>query len=330
MRELGVFPTPLERVPGLPNGVELWVKREDLAGARYGGNKVRKLELLLADPRVQPGARLVTFGAYGSNHILATALYGRALGCEVEAVVFPQPPGAWVTRSVAAQLGAGLTLLPCRSYLGLPGTLWRAQRGRPAPVRIPAGGSSPLGTLGWVDGGLEIAAQAGPVTGAPRFDAVYCALGSGGMAAGLWLGLGDAAAELVAVRVVPWPVGSAAVIRVLARRAAALLARNGAVLPASGPRPRLRVDGRFLGRGYGHATAASQAAVARAAELGIKLEPTYTGKTFAALLADAESGRLRNKRVLFVSSWSSADLDALRAQADWTKLPDWYRARVGG
>jgi 1-aminocyclopropane-1-carboxylate deaminase/D-cysteine desulfhydrase-like pyridoxal-dependent ACC family enzyme len=329
-RALGTFPTAIERLPGLLPGrrapIELWVKRDDRSGTLYGGNKVRKLEFLLADPRLSrprdgraaPG--LFTLGGYGSHHVLATTLYGRELGLPVSAVVYPQPATEHARDTLRLILAAGAYLCPSRGYLDVPWQAWRARRllsglSSSAPMPIAPGGSSAVGTLGWVSGGLEIAGQvrAGE---APRFDAVYVALGSCGTAAGLWLGLGESAATLVAVRVVPALVANGLVLRRLAGVAADLL--DEALAPAHPPRPaslrpRLRIDGRFLGPGYGHVTAQSAEAVRRSRGAGLELETTYTGKAMAALLHDAEAGLLDGKRVLFVHTYSSADLSALRS-----------------
>jgi D-cysteine desulfhydrase len=79
------------------------------------------------------------------------------------------------------------------------------------------------------------------------------------------------------------------------------------------PLPRWRVEHGFFGGAYGRSTAESDAAVSRAAGAGLKLEPTYTGKTMAALLADANAGRLDGKRVLFWNTYSGVDLAPLVA-----------------
>jgi 1-aminocyclopropane-1-carboxylate deaminase/D-cysteine desulfhydrase-like pyridoxal-dependent ACC family enzyme len=312
---LGNFPTRVERVHGLaPSSVELWVKREDESGARYGGNKVRKLEFLLGEARARGDTRLVTLGAIGSHHVLATAIYGREAGFAVDAVVFPQPPTDHVRAQLQAHADAGATLTRTRGYAGVPFALWR--RRRAGAAMIAAGGSSPTGTFGWVSGALEILQQVASGE-LPAPDVIYVALGSCGTAAGLLLGLRGAPnlpsvnAEIVAVRVVDRIVANERATRKLARKTEARLRDAGAEFP---PRAiALRVEHRFFGRGYGHGTAEGERAVARAADAGIALEPTYTGKTMAALLADADAGRLDGKRVLFIDTFSSVDLAWLRA-----------------
>ena len=335
-RPLGQFPTAIEPLLGLCSPkVDLWVKREDQAGAVYGGNKVRKLELLLADERIDGAVanrpRLLTMGAWGSNHALAVALYGQKLGLRVDTVLFPQPltveTAPYVQKQLAGQLAAQARLWPARTHLGLPLLYLRAWLGEGAGERrplltIPAGGSSVSGVLGWVAGGLEIAAQQATAQ-APPFDVVYVTIGTGGTAAGLWLGLGAAARELRGVRVVPWPIASLLGVRLLAKNAQSLLHRLcGETLQ---PQMLLSVDGRWVGPGFGYGavTEASRAAVARARACGLQLETTYTGKTLAALLAEADSGALDGKRVLFVNTVSSVDLSELRARADLSKLPTW-------
>ena len=98
--DLGALPTPVMSLAALrdrlgPRVPELWVKRDDQAGTLYGGNKVRKLEHLLGEAPGRPAAgsprRLIAYGTYGSNYTLATGLFGRALGYEVAAVLYPQP-----------------------------------------------------------------------------------------------------------------------------------------------------------------------------------------------------------------------------------------------
>lgn len=339
-RSLGNFPTALERLEGLTSSkVELWVKREDQSGTLYGGNKVRKLELLLGvlsdevlrgEPSLRP--RVLTLGAWGSNHAIAVALYGQMLGLHVDTVLFPQPltdeTAPYLQKQLASQLAAQARIWPARTFVGTPTMFLRAYLASRGPLlHIPAGGSSAAGVLGWVAGGLEIAAQRAEAA-APPFDLVYVTVGTGGTAAGLWLGLGASAKAVRGVRVVPWPIASETGVRLLAKNAAQLFHKlSGQSLC---PQPSLSIDGRFVGPGigYGAVTAPSRNAVARARALGFLLETTYTGKTLAALLADADSGVLDGKRVLFVNTASSVDLSGLRERADLHKLPPWLFRRL--
>ena len=128
-------------------------------------------------------------------------------------------------------------------------------------------------------------------------------------------------AQLTAVRVVDRIVANAGATRRLARRTAALLAARGADWFNHCPLAELHVEHGQFGGGYGRATAASDVAVARAAAAGLVLEPTYTGKAMAALLADADAGRLDGKRVLFLHTFSSADLAPLVGAATPESLP---------
>src|SRR5438445_13438617 len=89
---LGTFPTRVHRLArlGADTGArELWMKRDDESGRSYGGNKVRKLEFLLADAKAKGATRLLTIGGVGSNLAVAAAIYGRAQGFEVHASAVP-------------------------------------------------------------------------------------------------------------------------------------------------------------------------------------------------------------------------------------------------
>jgi 1-aminocyclopropane-1-carboxylate deaminase/D-cysteine desulfhydrase-like pyridoxal-dependent ACC family enzyme len=315
---LGRFPTAVTRLERLvPPSVELWIKHDDVSGTVYGGNKVRKLEFLLGEAKARGGRRLVTLGAIGSHHVLATAVYGRQAGFAVDAVVFPQPLTDHVREQMLADVAAGASLHPVRGYLGVPWRVWRQRRGDDV-VWISSGGSSPVGSLGYVSAGLELLEQI--ASGAlPAPDVIYVALGSCGTAAGLLVGLGGAPtlprldARLVGVRVVDRVVSNERVTRRLAARTGAYLAARGEHWFDHFRPPPFVVDHRFFGGAYGRATPASDAAVARAAAVGITLEPTYTGKAMAALLADADAGALDGKRVLFVNTYNSVDLAPLVA-----------------
>ena len=308
---LGEFPTPCAAIASPPSGPRaLWQKRDDLAGARYGGNKVRKLEFILGAAALQGATKLATIGGIGSHHVLATALYGAEHGFEVAAVLFPQPLTDHVREQLLADAAVGLRFYPSSSYLTVPFAYLGARRGR---RWVEAGGSSVEGVLGYVAAAFELRRQidAGEV---PRPDVIYLALGSCGSAAGLWVGLalaGLADVRLVGVRVVDRIVCNLTKTRRLAR---ATLARLGKRVDLDTLPPFVVEHGHF-GGAYGRATPAALAACTWAAARGLSLEPTYTGKTLAALLADAEAGRLDGKHVLFWNTYSSRSLQPLLDRA---------------
>jgi D-cysteine desulfhydrase len=169
--------------------------------------------------------------------------------------------------------------------LALPFRLLAA-RLRNGPGRLlPPGGSSALAALGHLNAMLELAAQV-ERGDAPRPRAIWVALGTGGTAAGLSAGLGLLGwdAPLCAVAVAAWPFDRAARARAMAGAALRLL--------GEGPRREaapLQVTRRFRGRGYGVPTPEAEEARALAAGDGLALEPTYTGKALAALVAAARA-----------------------------------------
>jgi 1-aminocyclopropane-1-carboxylate deaminase/D-cysteine desulfhydrase-like pyridoxal-dependent ACC family enzyme len=324
---VGCFPTPVERVDGLvPDGVELWVKREDRSGDLYGGNKVRKLEFLFAAARAHGRTRLCTFGGWGAHHVVATSVYGPRHGFRVDAAVVPQPLDDHVREQLIVDHAAGARLLPVSGYLGvLP--LWARAHMDPDAAWLSGGGSSPVGTLGWVSAGFELLAQvrSGEM---PPIDVVYVALGSCGTVAGLsWSLWATRPVEIVAVPVVGNARWGAWRTRQLVRGVERILAPLAGRARAGEP-PRLRLATEFGGH-YGEASEASRGAVVASADVGLALDPIYTGKVMATLLADAHAGRLRGRRVLFLHSHNTVDLRPLvERQAGLETLTEALRRRV--
>ena len=293
------------------------MKRDDQTGALYGGNKVRKLEYLLGDARAHGATRLVTIGAVGSHHVLATAAFGRREGFTVEAALVPQPRTEHAAEVVREALGQGLRAMPAGGYVGVVARVVPRLFGRDAYF-VTVGGSSLVGSLGYVDAARELAGQirAGAM---PEPDFVVVALGSGGTAAGLAAGLER---EGLRSRVVGVVVAEPAwFVALRARRLArACLARSVRGAGGRGPSPargwldqRLEIDRRWLGRGYGHATEAGTHATEVAARAGLTLDPTYTAKTFAAALArvDALRDSAVPKTVLYWHTLSSSPVAPL-------------------
>lgn len=314
---LAELPTPVERVEGLSErvGAEIWVKRDDRTAARYGGNKVRKLEYVLGEALAHDADTLITSGAAGSHHALATAIYGAELGLKVHAVLLPQRYEAHAEEQLRALLVAGAEVHPVgRAPLVAPRVAALAARERfrgRTPMVIPPGGSSTAGVVGHVEAGLELARQmeAGVL---PEPDAVFVALGTGGTAAGLAVGLAAAGitSTVVGVRVVPRALANAAVLRGHVGRAVHHLRALDDRFPdvAAVARSHLEIDHAEVGDGYGIPTSAGRNAERLAREhAGLELDPTYTAKAFAAVLRWGR-GVLEGKRILYVHTLSSADL----------------------
>jgi 1-aminocyclopropane-1-carboxylate deaminase/D-cysteine desulfhydrase-like pyridoxal-dependent ACC family enzyme len=305
---LAETPTPVERIASLGGGrSELWVKHDDRTHAEYGGNKVRKLEALLADARERGARRLVTVGAVGSHHVLATTYFGKRAGFEVEAVLVPQPRTEHVVEVLRADLALGLRAFPVGSWGAAPWAIAaRAFAGGAAGKArvIPVGGSSVLGSMPYVEAGLELAAQvrAGEV---PEPDVCVVALGSGGTAGGLAAGFAAGGLRTTVVGVCvstpPW-----ALTRMTHHFARACARRH----QVPGSRLRLVIDRRFLGPGYAHPTPEGAEATSVAADLaGLPLDPTYTAKTFACALWFVRARRARH--ILYWHTLSSAPMTPL-------------------
>lgn len=288
---LGEYPTPVEsaRFPDL--AAPLWIKRDDLASAALGGNKVRALEYLLAG--VQPGEVLLTGGGEGSTHVLATAVHASRLRARVHAVRWRHEMHD-ISRDIAMRAARECASIET-SATPLGGILRTLARRFTGTARwIPFGGTSPLGILGHVNAALELADQveAGEL---PMPSRVVVPLGTGGTAAGLALGFAAAGmrTRVIGARVVPRiATGRARVVR-LARSTARWVRRTtGVALPAV-TRDAVHVAHEAYGGAYGRASPlAADAAVAMERARGLRLDATYSAKAFAIALrvARAEDG----------------------------------------
>jgi D-cysteine desulfhydrase len=286
---LASIPTPVEplSLPGV--GGELWIKRDDRSGLPYGGNKVRKLEFLLGRARARGAGRLITAGALGSHHALATAVYGRVLDLPVTLCLSPQRPTEEVRRSLllAHALGSELVLVPrmelIPAAMAAQRILWAGDR----PFVVPPGGSDSVGSLGYVNAALELAEQVDRF-GAARPPMIHMACGTMGTAAGLAAGFALAGMEVQirAVRVVGRLVAREGRLRRLATATLRFLRGRGvATPPPMAAHALVELDHDHLGEGYGRITPQAEAAMEQFARVGIELDPTYTGKAAAGLLA---------------------------------------------
>ena len=290
---LAVIPTPLEPADRLGAALgmgpgALWVKRDDVTGLGGGGNKARKLEYLCADALAQGADVLVTGGGPQSNHVRMTAAAANHLGLD-GAVVMAGPRPATATGNVLLieVLGAELAWTGLREGMdyteieaAIDETADRLAAAGRRPYRMPIGGATAVGALGYVRAAAELREQASARFG--EIELVVVAAGSGGTHAGLAAGLGDL--DLILGVDVGARDDLDTVVPAKAAEAAAL-----AGMPA--PAGTVRIDHGRVGAGYGAPTEECRHAVRLAARSqGLLLDPVYTGKALAGLVAARAEG----------------------------------------
>ena len=303
---LTTLPTPVEPLlDAAPNGT-FWLKRDDLSSAAFGGNKVRALEFLLGS--VHRGDLVLTIGGEGSTHVLATAYHAARLGARTQAIRWRHEMHglAHTVASRARELCEEVTTT--RTIVGTAArAAWRRLRA-PRTHWVPMGGSSPLGTLGHVNAGLELACQIRDEL-LPCPARVVVPLGTGGTAAGLALGFAIAGLPITVVgaRIGPRIGANGSRVHRLARATAALMRRtSGRTVPVVA-RDAVSVVHDVYGGAYGRALPAGEAA-ARQLEVwrGIALDATYSSKAMAAAIA------LHRRSEVPTLFWLTFDARALR------------------
>jgi D-cysteine desulfhydrase len=316
-------PTPVRncRELGKSLGCEnFFIKRDDISAREYGGNKPRKLEFLLAQAKSEGCGAVVTIGGIGTNHGLATAVYARKFGMRCHLVLFDQP----VTENVKKNL-----LLfhryqaTCHYAGGYAKTAWLVARQmitshfhRTGACLIPGGGSNALGCLGFIDAAFELSRQieAGELP-CPEF--IFCAVGSCGTYAGLLAGikLARIPTKLIGVRVVDKIVVNTHNVLKHANRALDLLRTKGAEIgDVKVMASDIHILDDFFGGEYGKVTPEGLDAVRLAAEHGVKIETTYTGKTFAGMRDFLGRRKDDSGAALFWNTYNSVDLSEQLSQ----------------
>jgi D-cysteine desulfhydrase len=338
---LGSFPTPARRLEnlGARRGFSrLFVKRDDLSGVIYGGNKVRKLEFVLADARRRSADPVITFGALGSNHVLATTIYARRLGIRTVGILVPQPVQEYLRRNVRAGQAQGLRFEYVKSRAALLTRMLsvyaRHRLSGSRPYLLWMGGSSTLGVLGYVEAGLELAVQVERgVIPEPRY--AFVPAGTGGTAAGLMVGLRLAGLKTtaVAVRVIERELTNEHTVAFLARRTHGYLAR----IDPSIPEARFEAGDvvmlhGFAGSRYARFTRQGVRALELVRELeGLSLEGTYSAKAAAGMFHFLRSSVRTHTPVVFINTHNSAPLGPLtEGGAGPGALPDAIRACLDG
>lgn len=340
---LAQLPTPITALTSLAAHVghpALFMKQDNLSGPIYGGNKIRKLTYLLGEAKAQGHKSVITYGAAGSNHALATVICAKQLGLKAISILAPQATSVHVRKNILRQQVADAELILCTHYREFPETTARiVQRQLNAdgiePYIIPAGGTNVIGALGFLEAAFELAEQltqpSCPLSTPP--DIIYLPFGTGGTLAGLLVGLqlaGLTQTRVEAVRVVDANFRNETHVQQLCKDIFTLLeyqsknhAQTENLLRAfASLRENIHIRNEFFGEDYGISTPEAEDAVQtfRALE-DIELETTYTGKTLAALLHDIQSGALEGKSVLYWNTLNSRDFSAEIQHSDYHTLP---------
>lgn len=313
--DLILAPTPLVRLQRASKdlGIDLWIKRDDLTGFAFGGNKGRKLEFIVAEAMAKAATLVVTCGSTQSNFVrqLAAACAVNGLKCAAATMPLPyefdEPLGGLADSNgntlLNELLGADIRILPNGTWDALykaAADLAQEFRDRGEAVyEVPIGGSSPLGAYAFYRAGLEVQAQT-----AEPFDKIIFASSSGSTHTGLLYAYAPSATKIVGVACDPEPE----ILDDFRELYSGLEALTGEPRPISADR--WSMDWNFVGEGYGIPSEAGMHAIEYLARKeGIFLDPIYSGKAFAYLLHRAVCGDLPG-RTLF---WHTGGTPALFA-----------------
>lgn len=321
--QLGYLPTPLERAPNLTQalgGPQIWFKRDDLIGLGLGGNKVRKLEFLLAEALNKGADTVITTGAAQSNHARITAAAARKLGLRVVLVLRGAPDAQRQGNLLLDNLtGADVRLVRWTNPAERDGLLVqvaeevRAEGGR--PYIIPLGGSNGLGALGYVAAAQELQAQAGQL--GLNVTCVITSSSSGGTQGGLALG-----AKLSGAPFAIWGISADLRSEALQQAVIGVIIEAARLLgcPTLEPGELTVFDG-YVGPGYGIVTRETVAAIRLVAQTeGIFLDPVYTGKAMAGLVDLVKKGTLGSgQTVVFLHTGGTPALFAYQKELSESK-----------
>ena len=312
--DLSQAPTPLQpldRLSALVGGPRIWIKRDDLTGAIEGGNKIRKLEYVLAKAINEGYDTVITCGGVQSNHCRATAALTARLGLSCHLILRGAKPQQADSNNLLDQiLGAAIDYYPAKQYFAELTQLFnqKVDQYKLAGKRaycIPTGASDEIGLWGYIDASRELKADFAEHNINPEH--IICATGSGGTQAGLTLG-----AELFDLNTKVWGVNVCDDEQYFHDKVIADIQdwkqQYGHSIDISSIIPRT-LDG-YVGPGYGLADDEVIDAINMLARLeGIVLDPVYTGKALYAMLEELKKGRFAgSKDIVFVHTGGTLGL----------------------
>lgn len=305
---LAHLPTPLHPLPRLSQalgGPELWVKRDDQTGLAFGGNKTRKLELLVGQAQVEGAEVLLTRGAPQSNHCRQTAAAAAHAGMACTLILSGDPPPeASANLLLDHILGAEIRWTGSNDPDAVLQKAYdeKLDAGEKAFL-IPYGGSSPLGASAYADAVDEVLAQG------KHFDRVLFATSSGGTQAGLIAGARKHGLKTI-IDGISVDKAASELSPMVAELATSVL--DLLKVEASIEQEDVFVDDRFLGDGYAVVSDLEREAIQLfARHEGLLLDPVYTGRAAGGMIAKIRQGEIKpDERVLF---WHTGGTPALFA-----------------
>ena len=325
--DLGLGEAPVHRLKNLPHD-NLWVKRDDLTSKEMGGNKVRRLEFILAEAVKQKQSHIITLGGIGSNHCLAVAKHCRKLGLRNTLCLFHQPISKNVLNTLKLFHLNGADIV-------YSGSMWKAifdfylrlKIKYPGACFVASGGASTFGILGAINAAMELKEQVDRGE-SPEPDYIFCPTASNGGMAGLILGcqLSGLKSRVLGVRtggarLGPIPLNTPGTITGMMHKSIRFLKGKSNMIPdIKIPIPELIEN--YCGAGYGYPTESGNRATQLFLEKeSIKLEPVYTAKTCAALLNLMNSDRFKNKMLLYWHTYHSLNLSEESSDVNTVELP---------
>jgi D-cysteine desulfhydrase family pyridoxal phosphate-dependent enzyme len=312
---LASLPTPLQRARNLEAALgagapRIYLKRDDLTGFAFGGNKARKLEYLLADALAMGATTLVSEGAAQSNHARITAAAAAVAGLDA-VLVLDARHGSEIEGNLLLDhlLGAEVRIVPDKAarIAEMQRVAEELRGAGKTPYLIPTGGSVPLGAAAYVATVLELMDQLMVVGEAPR--RLYVATGSQGTQAGLVLGARAFSA--------PFAVHGVAVEHPVEKLIGDCAALANATAQLIGLEERfarddISIDDGYVGAAYGTATEAGLEAIRLLARTeAVFLDPVYSGKAMSALIAHVRAGAIdADEAVIFLHTGGGPSLFA--------------------
>lgn len=317
---LAQTPTPLQPLNRLSEsigGPRIWVKRDDLTGCAIGGNKVRKLEFVLAQAIEKGADTIITCGGVQSNHCRATAILGAQLGLKVHLILRGEEPEGQSSGNLFLDQLAGATIshYPVAEYKKLPALFRQWEQHYSAlgntPFSIPTGASNGTGAWGYVVCAKELADDFQEHQISPSL--IACATGSGGTQAGLTLGaeLFHLAAPVLGIAV----CDDEAYFQNKVREDMQAW-KTEYQQPLDITELDIHVNAEHIGPGYAKATPEVFDTIRSLAKMeGLILDPVYSGKAFHGLIHELKAGRYNNAQdIVFIHTGGLFGLFAQRDQ----------------